>query len=288
MVDFNKMLLAEREKRKNMAKAKKGGTLITKEQVDYEAELAAMSKEAAESEPLPAGSFASLKGGLYIGGNRMKDDKADVVVLDHILENTLYVGAYDSEDKNPPTCYAYGRKEEEMRPAENAIGYWDADEKKFIKPDSCVGCPQNEWGSAKTGTGKACQNRRRLAFISANGIEEEDYIEAAEIVQLKLPVTSVKPWKGYVHSVAQSGSAPAMVVTTIERVEDDESMFKVNFQQGASLEPMLITGIKVRRAEAAKLLTAPYPDANEEEATERASGPKKKAGKTAANKKKFS
>jgi len=284
VVDFSKFT-KQLKKEKEMASKKpdKKQTKALQKPTDFDEELARLVKEGAESEPLPAGNFASLKTGLTIGGQKMKDDQADVVIVGYTCENTYYPLKYDSDENNPPSCYSFGAKEDEMRPAENALGYWDPETKAWVKPDSCQECPKNEWGSADQGKGKACQNRRRLGFISANGIDEGgDYVLAAELVQLKLPVTSGKPWKQYVHQLASEGTHSSLVVTRVKRLSDDDNLILVNFEKVSDLsreDKELMSAVLKRREETKEVLPAPYPTPDQEVLEAQLNSGGKKAGK---------
>jgi hypothetical protein len=228
--------------------------------VNWEDKLAEYAKQTADSETVAAGTFASIKDGLHIGGNRMADDQAEVVVLDYICENNMYKGAFNPKNPQPPTCYAFGRKEEELVPHEKAQGYWDEESETFIKPESCAECPMNEWPESGEG-GKPCKNMRRVAFISANGLDTAEAVEGADLVQLKVPPTSLKPWKQYIRAVAQSNGHPMFAVTTV-RAEKDE-WDRVFFSATGAVEQDLWPAIEARHEACEETMTQAYPDYKE-------------------------
>ncbi len=243
----------------NIVKPSKKQTGIVK--TNWDEKLAKYAQATAESETLPAGTFASIKDGLHIGGNRMADDQAEVIILDYICENNYYHGKYDPKNPQSPSCYSFGRKEEDLVPHDKAKGYWDPDSESFIKPDSCAECPMNQFDSAETGSGKACKNQRRLAFISANGLDSAEAIEAADVVQLKVPPTSLKPWKGYVRAVAQQGGHPMFVVTTVEaRKEEWDRVF---FSITGQVDRSLWDAIEAKHEPVLELMTQPYQEPKE-------------------------
>src|SRR6266496_6226194 len=121
-----------------------------------------------------AGNMIGTAGGrLKWKGAEIPGNKIMVVVLDHIIEYAWYEGAFDPNNPQPPACFAFGRDEKTMTPHEKAAD---------IQNDTCAGCPQNEFGSALVGKGKACKNSRRLALITQSDLED---VAGAEVAFLK-------------------------------------------------------------------------------------------------------
>ena len=189
------------------------------EMVAWEKEMAAEAEAAAHSEQTSGGQFIRTQGGrLSWGGANVPGNAIRVVVLDYCRENALYVGPFDPDNPQPPTCYAFGREEREMAPHEKV---------EQPQADACTGCPNNEFGSADTGRGKACKNTRRLALVAEDAADDAD----AEVFFLKIPVTSVKAWSGYVQTVADAKHRPPHgVVTEISLVPDAKTQFQMEFR----------------------------------------------------------
>lgn len=197
------------------------GTELT----NYDKAWADQAKQYAEQEKLVGGTFISTKGGqLSFGEEQMPGNQMAVIVLDAVMENTLYENTlssapYDANDPQPPLCYAFGRSVDEMAPHESM-----QIDPEYFKPqsDTCRACPHNVWGSARTGRGKMCQNRRRLALIPAGfytakrGSRDFDlelfddpaHFQSADIAYLKLAPTSVEDWSKYVNTLSASFSRP--------------------------------------------------------------------------------
>lgn len=236
-----------------MATAKKATVSKTTAVVKWDEALAAraqMAKKAEES--VSTGSFISLKSGVMsYNGNPVPGNKLDVVVVDAILENHYFDGAYDPNTPQSPSCYAFGRDEDEMSPHE-----------KVDEPfsEKCKGCPNNEWGSADTGRGKACKNVRRLAVIPADALDGgAEGVEEAAIAYLKVPVTSVKAWAGYVNQLAAANKPPLAFVTEISVTPDAGSQFKVNFKAKESIEDGELIGALLAKADVVEQTIAfPY------------------------------
>jgi hypothetical protein len=168
------------------------------------------------------GQFISLRAGrMTIDGAPVPDNKLSAVVVDYILENDWYEGAFDADSPVSPDCYAYARSNDDLAPHEKASNPQGGPDGK------CAGCPKNEFGTANVGKGKACQNRVRLALMPESGLEN---IEKAEIRHLKVPPTSLRGWASYVRQLASVLHRPPFgVVTLIEEVPDDKTQFKLLF-----------------------------------------------------------
>src|SRR3990167_7275206 len=130
--------------------------------INWEAELAAQAEVAAGMEASTGtGSFFSIKGGLLsFAGSPMPNNQMAVIVLDSLMENVYYEGAYDASNPQGPKCFAFGRNEADMAPHEVTV------QAGCQQSEACAGCPMNEWASAAQGRGKACKNTRRLAMTS--------------------------------------------------------------------------------------------------------------------------
>lgn len=196
------------------------------------------------------GNFVSTKGGrLSYAGAEIPGNKMNVIVLDHILEYTYYEGRYDPDNPQPPAAYAFGRDEETLR--------WHEDSISPYAGELCKDSDINQWGSAEQGRGKACKNSRRLALITEGDLEN---VEAAEIVMLKIPVTSVKGWAGYVRQIAdQLKKPPYGVLTEVSLVPDAKTQFKMKFKLLGTIDDGDTIGEIIEKRKAAEaMLFAPY------------------------------
>ena len=168
------------------------------------ADLAKQSKKAVAGVGT-GGNFISCRGGnLAYQGQIIPGNKMKVIVVDWVLENQAYPpGGFDEENPQSPFCYAFGRLKEEMRP----------DPEQVPEPvnETCTGCPNNQWGSAETGRGKACAEVARLALVAEGDFEE---IEKANEVYFKVPVTSMKFWAGFVRELEQTYHRPPLAFVT--------------------------------------------------------------------------
>lgn len=251
--------------------------------VSYDEEWAKQAAAYAETEKLRGGSFLSIRGGklsIKEGDDtiEMPGNQACVIVLDSIRENNFYTAAWNPDsDPVPPTCYAFGRSEEEMAPHETMRA------SEYFQPqhEQCQGCPQNEFGTADKGKGKACQNRRRLALIPAGfytprkGSRDFDLeifndlqsFESSDVVYIKVPPTSVKEWIKYGAQVGAKFSRPPWGVITRLYVEPHERFQQqVKFEMLDKVPDEFMQAVMARHDQAQSSIIQGYlpPEAREE------------------------
>lgn len=246
-----------------VAETRKGGKGVAK----WDAELAKFAKEDGDREKTPVGQFISVRGGrITIGGNTLKEDSIDVVVLDFVFENDYYVGKFDPKKPRSPVCYAMAHKEDDMKPHEKS---------EDPQSKSCNGCKWNEFGSSKRGKGKACKNIRRLALLSADGLDA-DSLKTGAIQYLRVPVTSTKGWAHYAKGLSTNYGLPAFaVITTITVTPDEDDQFKVSFQMKEPLDKKLIPHALKRRGEVSEQIMFPYAGSSEDDGKGKGKGGKK-------------
>lgn len=226
-----------------VAPVEKNTTIAT--MADMEDVLAKYAKATSDGEKA-GGTFISTRAGQFsFGGNPLKGNKLQVIVIDAVYENAYYTGAFDPDSIENPACFAFGRGEDgtvdTMKPHE-----------KSIEPQSeaCAKCPMNVFGSAEKGEGKACGNRRRLALVHADGLSAEN-LNAAQVAYLKLPVTSAKAWAKYVKSVAAQLNRPYFtVVTEVGIVPDPKRQFQLTFAVSEVINDRAMVEALVHRHEA--------------------------------------
>lgn len=262
--------------------ATKKSTALVKwdEQLAKDADVAAQMEANAGG-----GQFFSLKSGVLSWQDApLPNNEMAVVILDHIFENVFYEGEYDASNPTGPTCFAFARDEKELTPHAIVV------EAKNDQHQQCAGCPNNEFGSAERGKGKACKNTRRLAMIPAGNfnqktgkfelIEDEDHYKDTMIGFMKLPVTSIKGFAGFVKQVAGALRRPPHGIVTKVRVQPDgKDQFKVLFEPLVNLPNELMGVVMKRREEVMPIIDFPY-QPNEDE-------PKKKGAKPAKTSRRY-
>lgn len=240
----------------------------------WDAELAAMAEMQAGQEAALGGSnWLSVRAGVMTHqGNDVPNNKLQAIIPISVFENAWYDGPFDPENPKSPACFALSEDGTEMVPHEKSPNPQHTQCGTQGQPDCC---PQNEFGSADRGRGKACKNIRRLALFAADEVVDAESAAAAVPAFLKVPVTSVKGWSSYVQTLKNTIRRPTMAVTTeISCRPDPKNQVMVSFRLLEEISDSTITrAIKERIAKLKEFLLAPYTPFEE---AEEAPAPKRK------------
>ncbi len=246
--------------------------------VAFKERFEADAAQYAEQEPLGGGRFVSTKGGMFVYGDEKPSDQYCVIVLHSVYENTFYREKWTEDNPAAPSCYAFGDLPTDMGPhpsMQNDMEYF------YPEHSQCTGCPQNVFGTADTGKGKACQNRRRLAFIPAGVYTprprskdfdldlytEPSHFETADIAMVKVSPTSTKNWAAYVQAVkAQFNYPPYAVITRMYLEKHVKNQFALKFDLIDKIPDDLAAIIIARHEEAAANIVTPYTRPQERDA----------------------
>lgn len=165
----------------------------------------------AETERRAGVSIRINNGIMSVGGQPIAGNMFAGIVVDVAHINTFYGSSYNPNVIMPPICYAVARQETELVPHPDM-----AKAPHYFRPQAaqCLGCPQNEFGTARQGQGKACQNRRRLLVLVAGTyapgqygpvlqpINDLQHYASSPLYTLSLPPTSTAGWGAFVRDVA--------------------------------------------------------------------------------------
>ena len=177
------------------------------------------------------GKFFSFQGGqMKFQGDAIPGNEVNLIVTDFIYENAFYEGNYDPDNKSAPVCYAFDRDEETLAPFKDC---------EDIQNAVCDGCPQNQFGSAPIGKGKACKNVVRLAVLPEDALDDLSALDSYELAYVKVPVTSKKHWDSYYKKACRgvAGNKPSFFYITRMKLEPDaKTQIKVSFEAVESLE----------------------------------------------------
>lgn len=164
----------------------------------------------------------------------------DLVIVDFMYINAFYTAAYDRNTITPPVCFALNPADKGMLPADNS---------PERQADSCASCPKNEFGSA--GKGKACSNSVLLAVLPGDFMDEPDQ----PLNILKVSATGLRPFNGYVSSLATSlRTAPWGVMTTVG-FDPKSEYASLRFGNPQALDPEQLAVVFGRQEEAQRLLS---------------------------------
>ena len=209
-------------------------------QAQFEAEAAAIAKRIAA----PAGDRIRFNSNrAFITPDGLEGETLEVVILDFVSANLYYDGPFDRDNPQPPGCFAIGPEPSTLVPSKNSPNR---------QADACAACPNNQFGSAPNGKGKACKNTRLLAMMPATAIDDEN--GDAPIWIMSVPPTSLKSYDSYVHSLANRlRTVPAGVVTQIT-LDPANTFASPRFHTVRPLDPKEIGLFLSRREEASKRL----------------------------------
>jgi len=142
-----------------------------------------------------------------------------VIIIDQYAVNAYYKDAYDGTEV-APDCFSND-------------GHMGID--KYGEICNCDSCPNNRYGSAIDGLGKACKNMRKV-FIIRSGDNFP--------MLLTLPATSITPFGKYLQRIVTKGLRPCDVVTKIA-LKKAESKGGITYAQATfSLEEILAPEIR--------------------------------------------
>lgn len=241
--------------------AKKSSTAM----VNWESKLAEQAKAyAAQEAGVGTGDKFSIKGGiLSFNDNPVKDNTMGVVILDTVLMNVNYPERYNPKNPSGPNCFAFGRTEAEMQPHKVCVDAGTA------QAEECGSCPLNQWGSAETGRGKACGNKRRLALISGGefgkdgafkAYTDEAHFRDAGIGYLEIPPTALKGYAAFVKTLdATLHRPPHGIFTKVTVSGSTEDQVVVTFEPLAKVPDAIMGTIMERHEGARGLIEAPFP-----------------------------
>lgn len=172
----------------------------------------------------------------------------DLVIVDFMYMNAFYTTAYDRNTITPPACFALNPSDRGMIPSDNS---------PEAQAGSCTGCPKNEFGSASKGKGKACSNSVLLAVLPADFMDDPEQ----PLMILKVSATGLRPFNGYVSSLATSLRTAPWGVTTTVGFDPKSDYASLRFGNPTPLDPEQLAVVFGRQDEAKRMLSV-EPDAS--------------------------
>ena len=260
---------------------------MTNEVTVFDEKWASQAKQYASTERTVSG-FITHRAGQFKAGE-MEFPELCAIILESVPENAYYGASFDPNKLTPPKCFAFGEPgsgdESEMapHPAMQADPDW-------FEPQSedCKSCQWNQFGSAEKGKGKACKNGRRLVVIPAGTFskrkgsrdldldlyvgddvpanEAREHLANADAYVLKVPPTSIKEWRAFVHLINNEYHRPPQgVVTRIWTEPMTNGGHKLCFEPLALLPDDTYPVMEQRNAEARATIVQPYSGPDKEE-----------------------
>lgn len=187
-----------------MAKSKSTALISVEE---LERQMAPLMKTAAATQVAaePVYSSANIirtKNKKFANGDNVIKGPLEVVILGSSFIQAYYEDAYDADNKSSPVCFA-------LAPAEIQLAAHETSPKKQ-HDGPCATCPQNKPGTgAKGGWTRACQGRRRVAFLFL-----DDKTADPAICTVEVSAGGLRAFSAYTKSVAAIQGAPLYLVGT--------------------------------------------------------------------------
>lgn len=224
--------------------------VATKEDVAaWEQAMANHAKEDAERIGSGEGGSLSIRNSRFkYMGEDLGGDSINLIVLDFVHARRYYEGEFDEDDVTPPSCAATNLDGKNMVPFDNVPNK---------QSDECNSCWANQWGSdERRARAKACKSGRRLICIPAG----EDYMEDPDpdLVRLRLPVKSARPWDDYIAKLTATTGYPCFGVITEVSFDRTVDYPKLKFKAVGQVDPSYGKVVLAARERARQqLLAAP-------------------------------
>ena len=216
--------------------------------ISYDAQLAKEAAEISKRIAAPSGDrirFRSSKG--FTTPDGLEGDTLELVVLDFISSNMFYDRPFVPDDPSPPACFAIGEEPSLLVPSETS---------PEVQSTSCAVCPNNQFGSAANGKGKACKNTRLLAVTPLASLDDLD--TAPPMWIMAVPPTSMKGFDSYVKGLATRFQTSPIGVATQVTMNSQVDYANPLFTALRRLEPKEIGHFMALREDAkARLYTEP-------------------------------
>jgi hypothetical protein len=198
--------------------------------------------------------YISIKGGKFALGENKLGNSIEVIVLATAYDNAYYAKAYEPKVTASPDCFAVSLSPSCMTPHSTAIS---------PQHTSCDGCPKNEYETAMQGSGKACKNNRRLLLAACSS---ENDINLSNLALLRIPPTSLKPFKQYMLKTLAHLRLPSFGAITRISFDQNSTWPKLSFEMQARMQDITILQAIVESMPTyEKIVSAPYiniPDDN--------------------------
>jgi hypothetical protein len=234
---------------------------------NWKAELGELAENTKNTDIAASNVIQCMDAEFILGEDTFTEFSA--IVLDTAHVHAYYTTGYDPDDPIPPACFAVGLAHDDV--VMSPVG-----ESPEPQSKTCDKCAKNEFGTADTGKGKACSQRRRLLLLAVEDPNNlhPDNIAASDVAVLNIPTTSIKNWRAYASHVKKHEKVyMQQVVTSFKIVKDKKTRHKVEFEVGSitANDEIMSAILNVRRENIEELLRAPdftgYGEEEDEAAT---------------------
>lgn len=253
-------------RRKKIAKRSKSKALTSG---NWRKEMAKhVANEEAREAPQGGNRISTINGKFSYNGMPLAAPMNSVIV-DFVYENVFYDRTFDVDNPTTPACFALNVDGKDMVPHDDAPNK---------QSKTCEMCPNNVWGSGARGRSKACSQRRRMALLHEDDMED---VENASLAVLSISPTGLAAWKAYYNKITKVlGARVNSVITSFDIEEGKGGGYHVTEQISSEIADLTTyEAIETREKEARELLMTPY-DVSNYEVPKRAKKKVKKSKKT--------
>lgn len=210
--------------------------------IDYAEQLSKESQDITKRIQSSGGSKIRSSGNrVFILPGGVESPEIEGVIVDFTAMNTYYDRPFDRDNPTPPACYAIGTVPSQLVPPKDVPDR---------QADNCVTCPLNQFGTALSGKGKACSNKRVLALLPIDDVE-------GEIMTLDVPPGSIQSFDSYVAGLsAKHKTVPIGVITKV-KLDPGQQYFSPRFEVVRPTSNAELGGFMGRRDEAQKIIATP-------------------------------
>ncbi|MBV5310907.1 hypothetical protein [Chromatium okenii] len=174
--------------------------------ISTEEMLKALAGEIRENVRVSGSNISTTKNGLFKLPSGEEVEELEGVIVTYRFRNTFYSKPYKAGDFTPPDCWAFGvQNNDTLVPHPHVAS---------AKCSTCGACHNNQFGSSRTGSGKACQNQIWLALMYP------DLNVGADIYTLKVSATAIKQVQNHLLRMTERYQHP---ICTISRFTVDSS-----------------------------------------------------------------
>lgn len=185
---------------------------------DFIAKMNAKASEDVKKEAISDFRFVSgIKDGTFQIGDIELGESITGVIMGISYINAYYSSQYNPKSPEPPECFAVSLDEDELEAHDTVpspVNLAKGKDKGKWEGSPCHSCPHNQF--ADDGSGKACKNQRKLAFLPLD-TEFEGVTDKAKATLIK---------KGEVIKVDNTEFPEVGCRETL--LEDDAEIFMIN------------------------------------------------------------
>lgn len=185
----------------------------------------------------------NVRGGFDFPDGEFVEEPLQVVILAVASRKEYYDKPYKQGEVHPPACAAVGTGTfDELVPDPKA---------PRKQHDTCAGCPMNEFGTAPNGSGKACTDRKVIAFQLPNATEDD------AIFTLKISPSGLRDFSNYMKRLVTRHGLPPVAFISELRTKPAGSSVTTVVKEVAPLPEDKLGAFVAKQAEAQALVLEP-------------------------------